>query len=247
MKTKALLWPRRQVIDSILPISVGLAVTLVFASPAALSAEAIVIKSKGRQAIVQFSGDYAPKTGQRIEVGPLSESSSRMSNDADSNNRRRHLIALSANLSSLSVASTSGSNTSTTSSTNIGLTGQFGWNLETIELGPLLSLSYRGSGSAGTTTFSGGAFLDYDLLPNVPTADVVAGFGGQLFAGRSSSSGGNLSSSFGVLGGGQLKWFCLSHQAALRLDALADYERGSGTITTTQTGFLFKGGIQYYF
>ena len=246
MKIQARFSSSCQFCNFILPCSIAFAVVLVLASQIAVSAEAVVIKSKGRQAIVQFSGDSAPKAGTKIEVGPFSESSSRISSDGDLSHRQ-HLIALSANLSSLSVASTSGSTTTTTSSTNIGFTGQFGWNLETIEVGPLLSLNYRGSGGANTTTFSGGAFLDYDFLPNVPTADVVAGFGSQLFAGRSSSSGGSSSSSFGVLGGGQLKWFCSSHQTALRLDAMADYERGSGTITTTQTGFLLKGGFQYYF
>ena len=247
MKTKTSHQRRRRPIHFSLLVSVGVAVAVIFATRSAFSAEALVMKAKGRQAIIQFTGDFIPKAGSKIEVGPPGESAGRMSTDASPNTQRLHLIALSANLSSLSVASTSGTATTTSSSTNIGLTGQLGWNLETIEVGPLLSLSYRGAGSASTTTFSGGVFLDYDFLPNVPTAVVVAGFGGQLFAGRSTSSGGSSGSSFGVLGGGQLKWFCFSHQAALRLDAMADYEHGSSAITTTQTGFLLKAGIQYYF
>ncbi len=211
------------------------------------ASEAVIIKAKGRQAIVQFPAEFVPKTGARIEVGPATEGLSNAAIDAESGGRRPHLIALSMNISSLSLATTSGSSTTTTGSTNLGLSGQYGWNFETIEVGPLVSLAYKSSSGSSATTISGGGFFDYDFLPNVPTANLVVGLGTQLYVGHNSVSSGASSSSFGVLGGGQLKWFCLSHQTALRVDALADYERASGTITTTQTGFLLKGGLQYYF
>ena len=48
--------------------------------------------------------------------------------------------------------------------------------------------------------------------------------------------------------GGNLKWFGLADNVALRGDAGFDYARTSGNNqTTTETGLLLKAGLAFYF
>ena len=232
-----LIAPFLQIAAAMLPVSVVLLASTSNAS------QATVIKVKGRQAIVQFPADYVPAAGDKVEVAPAEG----MNTPIDpSSGSRAHTIGVSANISLISNSS-SGNSGSSSSSTNINVTGLYGWNFEIIEVGPTLGLSYKSSNGASATSFQGGGFIDYNLLPNKAGVKFVAGVGAQAYVGSSSPSSGSSTSLLGIAGGGQFKWFCFGHQTALRGDLLADYERQGSTITTTQTGVVMKLGIQTYF
>lgn len=247
--TRAKTNPLRSIFDrhSINCMKHLLVALLVFGSvSSAFAQQAKVIKVKGNQAIVQFPKNSPPSVGQTIDLSGGSRESSR-SGGGGSTGPRNNSIGVSAVIASLSTSNNVRGSAST-SVTTIEIAGRYGWNAETMEYGPLGSVSRISTDGGSATTIKVGGFFDYNLVPNTTAVDMVYGLGAEASIGQSSPSQGDSASTMGFAGGGFLKWFLLGTSTAFRGDLQFFYERSSaGDVISSTSGPLAKVGFQVYF
>ncbi len=204
--------------------------------------QAKVIKVKGQQAIVQFPNGVAPVVGEMIPVGSetVNEAGEKRSRAS-----RKHLLAV--------VASIGFSNNSVTSNskTTLGAQGRYGWNLETLEFGPLVDMSYTSESGTSFRTILGGGFFDFNFVPNKPGTEFIYGVGAYGDLGQYSQTIAAVDTSYSqydLFAGGNVKWFGLSDNVALRSDAGFNFQRTSpGGQATTVSGLLLKAAVSFYF
>ena len=101
--------------------------------------QAKVIKVKGQQAIVQFPAGTAPVVGEMIPVGGSAEVEG---GGHTARGSRAHSLSVLGSLSTASVKTEQGGTSISSSKTIFEVSGLYGWNLEIMEFGPLLSLHY---------------------------------------------------------------------------------------------------------
>jgi hypothetical protein len=204
--------------------------------------QAKVIKVKGQQAIVQFPNGVAPVIGEMIPVGgeavsERGEKSSRAS--------REHLLAIIGSIYFFNNSATSNS------TTGFSAQGRYGWNLETFEFGPLGEIDYSSTTGQSDRTLLGGGFFDFNFVPNKPGNEMIYGVGATADIGQVSSTKASIESTtsqFDLFAGGNLKWFGLSDNVALRGDAGFSMTRTTfNGQNTTISGLLIKGGLAFYF
>ena len=227
-----------------LALTSALTITLILA-PSAFAQQAKVLKVSGRKAIVQFPDDARPKAGQMIDLGVGGVSS--MSSDSGvhkTTGARSQMFGGSGEFSNLTNSSSS------VSTSTFQLEGRYGINQGEMEFGGLLAFLYRSSTGTSSRSIGPGGFFDYNLVPNRPGTELVYGGGAlaQYFAVSTTTGSAEASSStlrFEL--GGQLKWYPLGDQLAVRGDLVYRYDQNSGTTSYTTTGFVVKGGLYFYF
>ncbi|MES2856842.1 MAG: hypothetical protein V4692_13300 [Bdellovibrionota bacterium] len=221
-----------------------------FLSLPAFAQQARVIKTKGYQAIVQFPEGEKPRVGQMINIaeddGVVSEPGR-----AIGTGKRAHLLALQGELSMLSVSTSGGATSTSDTRTTISVTGRYGWNFENWEAGPLGTFTMTTGSDYSNRVMSVGGFFDWNLVPNRAGTVFVYGAGGSLEVGQTSQTIGSTQTDTSLLsgfGGGQMKWFGLSENVAIRADAGLLYSQSSvGSSKTTNMGFKGLAGISFYF
>jgi hypothetical protein len=221
-------------------------VTAVLAIGLSAHAEsAKVVKASGKRLLIEFPSGTSIRAGQTIQVNGRGESiqeSSSPSMGGSTGSRDRIVGAV----AQFSVIGTSGGDSKSTTSTRIALQGRYGWNQKTYEYGPEATVAYNSGGGSSTTAMSGGAFFDYNLVPNEPGVSMVYGAGATLDFGFSNGNGSS-SNTIEFFGGGQLKWWPAGLPVAVRGDAGLDLTRNAAAKTVTGVGFLAKGGFEVYF
>lgn len=219
-----------------------LVLTLVLVGSLALADQAKVIKVKGQQAIVQFPNGVTPVVGEMLPVGgeAVSESGQRGSRAS-----RKRLVAVVGSIGFFNNSVTSNSRTT------FDFQGRYGWNLEILEFGPLAQINYSSETVFSSRTILGGGFFDFNFKANKPGVELVYGVGGYGDAGQYSQTLAAQDSSYAqydLFVGGDLKWFGLSDNVALRGDAGFNLQKtspnGQGT---TLSGLLLKAAIAFYF
>jgi hypothetical protein len=221
-----------------------IALLVAITSLPAVAQEGKVTQAKGNRAVVQFPSGTRPHIGDTVNLGGFdseylpSSSSTSSSSSSDMKGSREHSIDFSANL-------TSGSSSAGGSHTALSVAGRYGWNKITMEYGPEASFSTVTPGSI--TTFAGGGFFDYNLVPNKRGTPLVYGVGADATIG-SSSGGGNSGTVMAIFGGGFVKWFPLGNTVAVRGDGGLGYNRTSTSgASTSETDLVLKGGLEVYF
>jgi hypothetical protein len=219
--------------------------------PAFAGPQARVIKTKGNQAIVQFPSGEKPRVGQVIDIGgdngPDAEPGEKIGTG-----ERTHSLTVSGELSIGQSSTSGGSSDSSETETAISITGRYGWNKETWEAGPLGTFSMTTGGSTTTRVILVGGFYDWNLVPNRPGTVFVYGLGGYGEFGQEAltPSGGTETSAtrMSFFGGGNMKWFGLSENVAVRADAGLGYDRtAASAITTTWLGVKGILSLAFYY
>lgn len=212
----------------------GIALSLIWTSMA--SAQKIrVLKIKGNQAMVEFSGGSL-KQGNAYELSTESffEASS---------SPRNYVIHLNFNLNTLNSDAAEAS-----SETDFNVVTQAGWNKGLYEFGPLLSFSSSGDNANTTTSLQLGVFGDLNLLPNLPGELFVYGVGGSFRMGQVDTGAGAKSDTLGFFIGPFAKWFPTGAPVGFRADVGYAFQRiSSGAGDTTATGLSATAGIIGYF
>lgn len=197
--------------------------------------QAKVLKAGGRRALIELPSGSSLKAGQTIQVGGSRD-------HGVSTQSRENIVGGGAHISSIRKSGGSSSSTNT----RIAVSGQYGWNKKMYEYGPLATLAYTSGSGPATTAISVGGFYDYNLTPNQPGIGMLYGVGGTAELGFS-KGGGSTSNTFEVFAGGNVKWWPLGTNVAVRGDIGLDYTRNSAKQTITGVGVLAKGGFQIYF
>lgn len=204
--------------------------------------QAKVIKVKGQQAIVQFPPGTPPVVGEMIPVGG---SAVNEGGGTSGRGSRAHLLAVSGQISFTNNSATSNSTTGFT------VQGRYGWNQEIFEFGPLAQIGYTSTTGKSTRTLLGGGFFDFNFIPNKPGVQTVYGVGATADFGQFSETTGSVETSTSLLeifAGGNIKWFGLSENVALRGDAGFQLARSSvNGANTTNSGLLIMAGLAFYF
>jgi len=203
-----------------------------------------IIKVKGQQAIVQFPPGITPTVGETLSTGG---SSAPVDNGAGSHGSgsRDHSLTLLVNDLGVYSSSAGGSRTI------FDLSGSYGWNMHTMEFGPIVTINYVSKPGETDRTLTGGGFFDFNFVPNVVGQSLIYGVGAQAQFGQTTMTIGSFDNSFTALElglMGTVKWFGLSDHVCLRADAGFDMQRsGTSSGTTTLTGLLVRGGLAGYF
>jgi len=207
----------------------------------AFAQEGKITKAKGNKAVVEFPAGTKLRAGDAVSVGSQEldfPSSSSSSGSSDIRGSREHSIDFSFNF-------LTGSQSSGGSHTVISIAGKYGWNKVTMEYGPEASFSTSTPGSV--SSFGGGGFFDYNLIPNKPGTTLVYGVGGDALLGSVSGSG-NSATTMTFFGGGFGKWFPLGNTVAVRGDGGLGYTRlSASSATTSETDVVVKGALEVYF
>lgn len=209
----------------------------------ALTAEAQKIKVRkiqGNKALVEFSGSISPGTTyELISPEELGEESSA--------NNRKYLIGL-----NFALTNTKSDAMASTNITHIDLSTHFGWNLGSFELGPLLAYN-SDIASVTSSTYKLGAFVDYNMIVNIPGEAFLYGVGaagsfGQHDPGANSSTDTKYDL-VEVFVGPFAKWFPAGGPYGFRWDAGYLYQRQNSALlgTVTVSGFASSLGIFAYF
>jgi hypothetical protein len=204
--------------------------------------EARVIKVQGKKAIVQFDDGYKPKVGEILGGGGEESGGG----SGASSGGRDTIIGGSGDFSSLST--TPGG----ASTTRLSLSPRYGWNAVDMEYGLLGEFTYQSSTGSSSRSIGIGGFFDYNLVPNKVGNDMVYGLGALGSYVTTATTVGSLetnSSSMKLEVGGQVKWFALGNSVAIRGDGVYSYIQNtpaSGS-STTQSGFVVRGGLYVYF
>ena len=206
------------------------------------ASQAKVIKVKGQQAIVQFPPGVPPVVGEMLPVGGSAEVEGGGTSGRGS---RAHLLAVAGQISFSNNSATSNS------TTGFSVQGRYGWNQEIFEFGPLAQISYSSTTGESNRTLVAGGFFDFNLIPNKPGTQIVYGVGATADLGQRSRTLASVDTTYSIFdmfAGGNVKWFGLSENVAIRGDAGFSLARTSinGT-NTTDSGLLILGGLSFYF
>lgn len=219
----------------------------VFASSSVFAQQAKVIKVQGRKAIVQFPEDNRPRVGQVLDLsgGAVSIAGESHSSSGPSGPRSM-IIGGSGELSSLTPSGSS------TSSTRLALDARYGWNMGIMEYGAIGTISYYSTTGSSSRKLEAGGFFDYNLVPNVTGTDLVYGGMATAKIGQLGYTAGNaeLSGTLMTLEfGGQLKWFPLGNNVAVRGDVLYRLESVADSVKVYAlgSGLVAKAGFYIYY
>ncbi len=202
--------------------------------------QARVIKVKGQQAIVQFPQGTAPIVGETMNVG----GGSAPDGSVIPRGTRDHTLGLSTALGVFTISDGGGSKT------QFDFTGRYGWNMQIFEFGPIATISYLSGSGSTTRGISGGAFFDFNFVPNVMGQQFIYGVGAEGTLGQSTTTQASVDTTTSLtnfLIAGYAKWFGLSDHFALRGDAGLNIQRTSASVAAVTTGLLVRGGINVYF
>lgn len=217
-----------------------ISITFCFALPASAQQKIKVKKIKGNQAIVEFPSSMPLQMGEVYEVTPLDDLGAAAQADSES---RNHLIDLSVNFSSYKSNAVGA-----TQSSSFSASGRFGFNYGNFEWGPVAQVISTTSLSVTSSSYLGGLFADYNLIPNTAGEVFIYGLGAVANGGVATSSGTN-TTSYAYYLGPFVKWFPFANSIGLRFDA--DYSGESKVATAggtaAYTGFVFLVGISDYF
>lgn len=212
----------------------GIALCLILSSTA-FAQKIRVLKAKGNQAVVEFSGDS-------LQPGNAYELTSESFFEAAASSRN-YVINFNFNLNNLSSDAAGISN-----ETDFNLAAQIGWNRRIFEFGPLVSFTSVGNTTNTTTTLQIGVFGDFNMLPNIPGEPFIYGVGGSFRIGQLDSGAGAKTDTMGFFVGPFAKWFPTSGPLGFRADFGYAYQKNSGgTGDTTATGLSANAGIIGYF
>lgn len=198
-----------------------------------------VEKTKGNKAVVEFTGNLIAGKTYSINTNPTEDTRSRS---------RQYIIGGSLGFSSSTYASPS--LTTTIKHSDMNLSARFGWNNESFEIGPIFGYKNIDSDYADQhfSSFTGGAFADYNLTSNHPGQNTIFGATGEGVFGSLTPKTGSGGSTIEFFIGGFLKWFCLTESTALRADFGFDYLKTTADASSsTLQGFVLRGGIATYF
>lgn len=209
-------------------------------SSTSLAQQFKVERVKGNKAVIEYSGRLVP--GQSYTVGNEDQEVS------GSGGERIYVVGGSFNMRSLTQ---NNSNLNVTAKDNVmELIARFGWNLGHFEVGPIAGYTNIDSEikNQNFSTFSFGAFADYNLTPNIAGETFLFGVGGEGTYSSISAASGTSSTAMGGFVSGFGKWFIFGPSTALRLDAGYLYEKASGNnVTLTLQGFNIRAGLATYF
>lgn len=201
-----------------------------------------VEKLKGNKAVIEFTGNLIP--GKTYSIDGTSASHSENS----AHGKRQYVLGGSLGFSSS--AYTSPSINATLKHSDMNLSTRFGWNYESFEIGPMFGYKNVDSDYADQhfSSFSGGAFADYNMTPNRPGETMIFGVTGEAVFGSITPKTGNSGSTMEFFVGGFFKWFGLTDSTALRADLGYDYLKTTADASSnTLQGFVLRGGIATYF
>lgn len=200
-----------------------------------LSAESLaqsgrVERVRGSKAIVDF-GTAPVNVGDQVEIANAVHR-------ARAAQGRDHSLTWDA-----SISTTKPKNGDSVSSTE--LTGTYGFNMRTSEVGALLGYVNGSPGSVSSTLIGG--YGQYNFTENRPGNPLIPYVQGRLALVNGSASGNSISgTSYGVRGG--LLWYFFRDQLAV--DAGLGLSQGSikqgNTTTDSQTTALFAGWRAYF-
>lgn len=206
--------------------------------------EAKVIKVKGQQAIVTFPSGVKPQVGQTIDLGGGGVSGESAGVGTGS---RNNVIDVSGEFSIMNNSSTSQTTTA------LSLSGRYGWNMETMEYGPIVGLAYESAPGSSSRTLAAGGFFDFNFTPNKSGVRGVMGVTGDAQFGQISqqiaSTAESTSTVMNFFVGGTYKYFGFADNVAIRGDAGLEYDRttpSSGTASTS-TGLMTRLGLSFYY
>lgn len=215
-------------------------------SSSALAQQAKVIKVQGRKAIVQFPEDARPHVGQAIDLSGGAVSISGESHSGGASGPRAMIIGGSAELSSLTPSGSSNSYT------RMSFDGRYGWNTGIMEYGAIGTFSYSSTTGSSSRKIEAGGFFDYNLVPNVTGTEMVYGGMATAKVGQLGFTAGSAEQTGTLMTlevGGQLKWFPLGNNVAVRGDVLYRIENVADNVKSMATGpgLVAKAGFYIYF
>ncbi len=224
----------KNILMSLLVLSVG---------SVAFAQEAKVIKVKGQQAIVTFPSGVKPQVGQTIDLGGGGVSGEEAGVGTGSSNT---ILGIAGELS---ILNNSGSSQTTTALT---FNGRYGWNQETLEFGPIATISYSSSPGVSSRLIAGGGFFDFNFIPNKSGVRMVYGVGADAQFGQAStqisSASETTSTVMEFFVGGNVKYFGFADNVAIRGDIGLEYDRTTvSSTTTTVTGLDARLGLSFYY
>lgn len=215
--------------------------TLVSFSMAAQAQKIKVRKIQGNKAIVEFTGNITPGTTYEL-ISP-----DEFGEETSANNRK-YLVGLSFNL-----GNTKSDAANSVNVTHIDLSTRFGWNFGSFEIGPVVSY-FTTIADVTSTTYKLGAFVDYNMITNIPGEAFLYGLGaigsfGQHDPGTTLVVADTKYDLMEVFVGPFVKWFPTGGPYGFRLDAGYVYQRQNSTSlgTVTVSGFASSLGIFAYF
>lgn len=208
--------------------------SLTLGASAALAAPEIsVIRAKGQNAVVRFPKDVVPEKGKKFFISTTQPEAEEMDSEdvASGGGSRDHRISL--NLTS-----------ALKGGFVFALSGDFGFNMGSVEFGPEVMLARASSvdpddatQSISTTSFRIGAFTDINFIKNTPAETFVPALG--IKAGFSKGN------SIDVTGEIALKLFVLGQSSsAIRLAPFFTFTKETGGSTTQ---FGLNSALSVYF
>lgn len=228
---------------------------LIFAMFPAWGEQVKVLKVKGNKAIIKVPPGTMIEKGRIYTLDTAGDRTMASEGDASSSatsvatGPRTKLLGLTAKIFTGSTRSSPGG--TSVSTTQFEVEGRYGWNDGKREYGPIGILDYVSFDRSSSRVLAGGAFYDYNLVPNVPGTAMAYGLGAVGTLGLLSATVGSESSSGSQVllgGGGQIKWFPFGNSACVRGDGQIRYIREAiGNVTNTTFGFFIGAGLLAYF
>jgi len=198
-----------------------------------------VKKIKGNQAIVEFPASSPLQPGRVYELNSVDDMGTSQDSDSES---RNHVIAL-----SFSFASYKSNTVGATNDSLITGSGKYGWNLGSVEFGPVVSVQTETTSGLTSTSLLGGVFGDYNLIPNSSGEIFIYGLGAIVDFGTASNGQGTNTTTEVYYVGPFVKWFPFGNAVGLRFDADYNYKSKTATVAAAYTGFVFLTGIFAYY
>ena len=134
---------------------------------------------------------------------------------------------------------------------SLDLQVRYGWNFGSIEAGVLAGATSLDQGAGATTSYMGGGYFDYDLVPNREPNKVIYGPFVLAAVGSTqypSSATGGSSSLLKVNTGGFLTYFFGNSTTAARVEGFYDYQQiNTSSVQNSVAGFGLRGLLVYYF
>ncbi|HEY8269472.1 MAG TPA: hypothetical protein VIG33_01180 [Pseudobdellovibrionaceae bacterium] len=201
-----------------------------------------VEKIKGNRAVVEFSGSLIPGKTYSLSINKTEPP------EETAGGKRQYIIGGSLGFNSTSYTVPSLNTTLKNSDINVFI--RFGWNKESFEFGPIFG--YKNIDSDYTdrhySSFSGGAFADYNLTANRLGETKIFGITSEGIVGSLTPKTGDGGSTLEFFGGGFFKWFGITDSTALRFDMGYSYiKTTAGASSDTLQGLVLRGGIATYF
>lgn len=211
--------------------------TLILFSQLAYAQKIKVRKSKGNTALVETTTPL--EEGQTYDLQSTSIS-------ADVNylqtgfKSRKNSFTFGFNFSSLKG--------DTAQENSFSMQGRYGWNFSFLELGFVSEVGYSDLGAGATTNFSGGGYLDYNLLPNRDSRNFIYGPFALLAIGSRQFSSGGSAGLLTLNGGGFFSYFLNNTTLAARIEAYLEHRQINASVGQgSLSGIGSRALIIYYY